>query len=60
MVGGEVDSGRLHCHRCIGLIRWLGGDVFVYFHMHSQTKGAAYYVGDSGGGRVEKGSLRKL
>ena len=36
---GEVISGEVHCHRCIVLVRSLGGDAVICFCMPAQTEG---------------------
>ena len=41
VVGGEVDRGGVRCHHCIGLVRRLGGDTVILFHMTARTKGSA-------------------
>ena len=60
MIGGEVGSGRVCCHSHINLVQRSGGDVVILFCMPSQTKGVAYCVGDSSGGRGEKVSWSKI
>ena len=42
VVGGEVDSGRVHCHSHIGLVCKSGGDAVICFCIPTRTKGTAY------------------
>ena len=44
VVGREVDSGGVRCHRYISLIWRLGGNAIICFHMPAQTEWTSYSI----------------